>query len=281
MGVLHCGSLERGVLALSGTHTHARWKRRDWPWPSRRKTARCRHSEPTNGSLTRCTSATRRTPTASTRSGGTSSARTSAADRYVDRDVVHLAGRQRPAAAPTARSTESTGAPKRRPAAEQPQSGKQPRSPSRSQPRRRPETEKSTQKTEQKSEKQDAEKSDQARDKDETTKAESKTHGQGRQADAQGAPSRSRSPRRRDEPTYTVLKGAPARTAQNMEASLTVPTATSVRGGPGQAAEGQPHRHQQPPRARPRRQGVLHPPDRLRAGQGAQGDAGDERRLTT
>ncbi|MFA6300561.1 MAG: 2-oxo acid dehydrogenase subunit E2, partial [Nocardioides sp.] len=32
-----------------------------------------------------------------------------------------------------------------------------------------------------------------------------------------------------DEPTYTVLRGAPARTAHNMDASLTVPTATSVR----------------------------------------------------
>ena len=35
-----------------------------------------------------------------------------------------------------------------------------------------------------------------------------------------------------DEPTYTVLRGAPARTAQNMDASLTVPTATSVRSVP-------------------------------------------------
>ena len=59
----------------------------------------------------------------------------------------------------------------------------------------------------------------------------------------------------------------------------TVPTATSVRTRAGQAAVGQPHRHQQPPRPRPRRQGVVHPPDRLRADQGAQGDAGDERRL--
>ncbi len=32
-----------------------------------------------------------------------------------------------------------------------------------------------------------------------------------------------------DEPVYTVLRGAPARTAQNMDVSLTVPTATSVR----------------------------------------------------
>ncbi|GAB3786501.1 multifunctional oxoglutarate decarboxylase/oxoglutarate dehydrogenase thiamine pyrophosphate-binding subunit/dihydrolipoyllysine-residue succinyltransferase subunit [Nocardioides ungokensis] len=35
-----------------------------------------------------------------------------------------------------------------------------------------------------------------------------------------------------DEPTYTVLRGAPARTAQNMDASLAVPTATSVRSVP-------------------------------------------------
>jgi 2-oxoglutarate dehydrogenase E1 component len=35
-----------------------------------------------------------------------------------------------------------------------------------------------------------------------------------------------------DEPTYTVLRGAPARTVQNMDASLAVPTATSVRSVP-------------------------------------------------
>jgi 2-oxoglutarate decarboxylase len=35
-----------------------------------------------------------------------------------------------------------------------------------------------------------------------------------------------------DEPTYTVLRGAPARTAQNMDVSLSVPTATSVRSVP-------------------------------------------------
>lgn len=34
------------------------------------------------------------------------------------------------------------------------------------------------------------------------------------------------------EPTYTVLRGAPARTVANMDASLTVPTATSVRSVP-------------------------------------------------
>ncbi|MGZ4490597.1 MAG: 2-oxo acid dehydrogenase subunit E2, partial [Nocardioidaceae bacterium] len=35
-----------------------------------------------------------------------------------------------------------------------------------------------------------------------------------------------------DEPTLTVMRGAPARTAQNMDASLAVPTATSVRSVP-------------------------------------------------
>ncbi|MCW2819845.1 MAG: 2-oxoglutarate dehydrogenase component, partial [Marmoricola sp.] len=36
----------------------------------------------------------------------------------------------------------------------------------------------------------------------------------------------------KDEPTFTVLRGAPARTVSNMDASLTVPTATSVRSVP-------------------------------------------------
>ncbi len=36
----------------------------------------------------------------------------------------------------------------------------------------------------------------------------------------------------KDQPTYTVLRGAPARTAANMDASLSVPTATSVRSVP-------------------------------------------------
>lgn len=35
-----------------------------------------------------------------------------------------------------------------------------------------------------------------------------------------------------DEPSYTVLRGAPARTASNMDISLTVPTATSIRSVP-------------------------------------------------
>ena len=48
---------------------------------------------------------------------------------------------------------------------------------------------------------------------------------------------------------------------------------------PGQAAYRQPHRHQQPPAARQGREGLLHPPDRLRRRPGRQADARDERRV--
>ena len=79
------------------------------------------------------------------------------------------------------------------------------------------------------------------------------------------------------EPRPAARRGRPHR--GNMAASLTVPTATSVRVHPGQAADRQPHRDQQPPRPRPRRQGLVHPPHRLRGGPGAGRGAGDERRL--
>ena len=45
-------------------------------------------------------------------------------------------------------------------------------------------------------------------------------------------PEKAPTPEASDEPELTVLRGAPARTAQNMDASLTVPTATSVRSVP-------------------------------------------------
>src|SRR6185312_5905869 len=45
-------------------------------------------------------------------------------------------------------------------------------------------------------------------------------------------PEKKSEPEVSDEPTYTVLKGAPARTVANMDASLSVPTATSVRSVP-------------------------------------------------
>jgi 2-oxoglutarate dehydrogenase E1 component len=45
-------------------------------------------------------------------------------------------------------------------------------------------------------------------------------------------PEKAAKPEVKDEPQLTVLRGAPARTAQNMDASLSVPTATSVRSVP-------------------------------------------------
>ena len=53
-----------------------------------------------------------------------------------------------------------------------------------------------------------------------------------------------------DGETAEPLRGAAARIVNNMEASLEVPTATSVRAVPGEAARGQPPDPQQPPRAR-------------------------------
>ena len=83
-----------------------------------------------------------------------------------------------------------------------------------------------------------------------------------------------------EEPEPPVpLRGAAGRIVANMEASLGVPTATSVRIGAGQAARGQPHHRQQPAVPDHRRQGQLHPPDRLRGGQGAHRRPGHERRL--
>ena len=45
-------------------------------------------------------------------------------------------------------------------------------------------------------------------------------------------PEKPAQPEADDEPSLTVLRGAPARTVQNMDVSLTVPTATSVRSVP-------------------------------------------------
>ena len=70
-----------------------------------------------------------------------------------------------------------------------------------------------------------------------------------------------------------------ARVVTNMDASLSRADRDQRARGPGQAAGRQPHRDQQPPRPRPRRQGVVHPPDRLRAGPGARRHPGDEQRL--
>ena len=66
-----------------------------------------------------------------------------------------------------------------------------------------------------------------------------------------------------------ALRGAAAAIAKNMDASLTVPTATSVRAVPAKLLADNRiviNNHLQ---ADPRRQGHLHPPDRLRDGPGA------------
>ena len=67
----------------------------------------------------------------------------------------------------------------------------------------------------------------------------------------------------------TTLKGPAARVVTNMEASLAVPTATSVRAVPAKLLIDNRTVINNAPAARPRRQGLLHPPDRLRRRQGA------------
>ena len=125
--------------------------------------------------------------------------------------------------------TESTGAPKSRPAQKQAEQAKQaPKQADKSEqadkaPEKRAES-KDQKKTEQKSEKQTDNKSgttSKAQSNDKPAAKDSKESKDSENKDAEKA-----------EPTYTVLKGAPARTVQNMDASLTVPTATSVRSVP-------------------------------------------------
>ncbi len=70
-------------------------------------------------------------------------------------------------------------------------------------------------------------------------------------------------------PKQTPLRGAAASVVKNMNASLTVPTATSVRAVPAKLlADNRIVINNHLARARGR-QGLLHPPDRLRAGPGA------------
>ena len=91
-------------------------------------------------------------------------------------------------------------------------------------------------------------------------------------------------PRRRRRPrpptTSQKLRGPAARVVTNMEAAPRGPDRDLGARRPGQAHGRQPHRHQQPPRPRPRRQDLVHAPHRLRARRGAGRDAGDERRAT-
>ncbi len=66
-------------------------------------------------------------------------------------------------------------------------------------------------------------------------------------------------------PPCAAPRRAPRRTWTSASPSRPPPASARCRS----SCCGQPHRHQQPPRPRPRRQGVVHPPHRLRAGQGA------------
>ena len=86
-------------------------------------------------------------------------------------------------------------------------------------------------------------------------------------------PARRRRGRRARSPP---LRGVAARIVQNMDASLERADRHQRARRAGEAAGRQPHRDQQPPRPGPRRQGQLHPPDRLRDGPRAGRAPGDE-----
>ncbi len=126
--------------------------------------------------------------------------------------------------------TESTGAPKRRPSSSG--GGDKNSSASTSTP-----TQTTTQKSETKPVAQESTKQDEPKKSDRAAEPRGKDKpAEEKKSSTSGT--KSREPEKKesspadDEPTYTVLKGAPARTVQNMDASLTVPTATSVRAVP-------------------------------------------------
>ena len=106
--------------------------------------------------------------------------------------------------------TESTGAPKSRPSGGT--------TPPRAESAARPQQEQKPAPAAQKAEKQKAE------------KMVEKTASTSRPTPKQAERPKEAEPA--DEPSYTVLRGAPARTVSNMDASLSVPTATSVRSVP-------------------------------------------------
>ena len=66
-----------------------------------------------------------------------------------------------------------------------------------------------------------------------------------------------------EEPVKTVLRGAPARTAKNMDISLSVPDRDQRPLAAGEAADRPASGDQQPSAPGPGRQGLLHPPHRL------------------
>ena len=67
-----------------------------------------------------------------------------------------------------------------------------------------------------------------------------------------------------------VLRGAAAAVVKNMNSLAADPDRDQRAGHPGEADDRQPHRHQQPPQAHPRRQDLVHPPAGLRDRAGGQ-----------
>ena len=74
-------------------------------------------------------------------------------------------------------------------------------------------------------------------------------------------------------PTALPLIGPARRLVENMQASLSVPTASSVRTIPVRPAGGEPHAHESAPCRADRRQGELHPPAGVGDREGAPGNA--------
>jgi 2-oxoglutarate dehydrogenase E1 component len=124
--------------------------------------------------------------------------------------------------------TESTGAPKSRPSGTSKTQAK-----SQSEPESKPAAQKTDQKTPEKTPEKKAEKpaSVQSQDKN-SGKGATKSAATSNDKPTPKEPEKKAEAEASDEPRYAVLKGAPARTVQNMDASLTVPTATSVRSVP-------------------------------------------------
>ena len=216
-----------------------------------RKTKRCQVSAPTSGSLTRCTSSTSPTPSRSTRPGENCS-----------RSASRAASPARPRPPTAARPAALTDA----------------HQPVRRSPRRRlrPSVSEAPQ-----------------------PKATAPKPSPAAVRRVAGARRRLHS-KMSEQPTPVALVGQPARSRR--KSPLAAPDRQRTRGvrahraarrggphrgqhghladrphghqrphGAGQAADRQPRRDQQPPGARPRRQGLVHPHHRLRDGQGAQG----------
>ncbi len=128
---------------------------------------------------------------------------------------------------------ESTGAPKRRPGTSKDDKGAKDEKGAKS---AKTGGNGASEKTEQKSEQKTQPKSEQKSAQKDTQKSEQKTTEKKDESKAPAKPTSDDGNKQeeaaKDEPSYTVLRGAPARTVSNMDASLSVPTATSVRSVP-------------------------------------------------